>query len=51
MHFVYADSSHSLTVEQRDNNGCCSNSDGDSFTEEGSEAGDEQYGVPGLAKS
>jgi hypothetical protein len=48
---VYAHSSHRFTVQQSDNNGCCSNSNGDSYTKDGSESGDEQYGVPGLAKS
>jgi hypothetical protein len=48
LNFVYA-SSHCLTVQGSDN-GNYSHSDGDSYTEDGSESGDGQYGVSWMAK-
>jgi hypothetical protein len=49
--FVYADSSHSFTVQENDTGDWYSDSDGDSYADNGSESGDEEYGVPWLAKS
>jgi hypothetical protein len=48
--FRNANISHGLAVQQSDDSDGSSDSDGDSYTEDGSESGDEQYGVPPIVK-